>query len=217
MTENVKSAWDLLREAIQNGETKEALELLDRGLNRFVIQQDSLVSFVSMALTQLAGFGEEELLKFFKARYERKARDFMKAEVDAKTSVESFVENMIHPSSKISIKEEPDRFVVSLDPCRTGGRLRRSMADGSAKFDTSLVGTIKKAYPWTWGKKGLCVYCAHDCLYFEMIPIELRGYPIAVVEYPDNPKDPCVWFFYKKPELIPEKYFTRIGKTKTKK
>ena len=87
--------------------------------------------------------------------------------------------------------------------------------DGSAKFDIASIGTIKKAYPWTWDKKEVCVYCTHCSLFLEIIPVELRGFPLAVLEYPDRPEDPCVWFFYKTPELIPEKYFTRIGKTKT--
>ena len=214
MTETVKSTWDSLRDAIQRGETNEALELLDRGLKRMTTQQDSLVSFVAMALTHLARFGEEELLKLFKTRYDRKVRDFVKTELNAKESVEMFAEYMSHPYSKISIKEEPDRYVLSLDPCRTGGRLRRSMGDGAAKLGSASIGTIEHSYPWTWGKKGVCVYCAHSSLLFEIIPVELRGYPLAVIEYPDKPEDPCVWFFYKNPELIPEKYFTRIGKTK---
>jgi len=30
----------------------------------------------------------------------------------------------------------------------------------------------------------------------------------------ERPEDPCVHLFYKKPELIPEEYFKRVGKTK---
>ena len=112
---------------------------------------------------------------------------------------------MRDPYSNITITEEPDRYVVKLDPCRSGGRLRR----------TKSVGTTKKAYPWSWSRSGVCYYCCHDCLLMEIIPIELRGYPIAVFEYSDNPQDPCVQFYYKRPELIPEEYFTRVGKTKT--
>jgi hypothetical protein len=44
--------------------------------------------------------------------------------------------------------------------------------------------------------------------------IEAQGYPVKITEYSDDPNAPCVWLFYKKPELIPEHYFTRIGMKK---
>jgi hypothetical protein len=49
----------------------------------------------------------------------------------------------------------------------------------------------------------------------EMIPIELRGYPTGIIEIAERPEDPCIQLFYKKPELIPGKYFTQLGMTKT--
>ena len=103
-----------------------------------------------------------------------------------------------------SIIEEPDKYVVKCDPCGSGGRLRR----------TRSVGTLKKAYPWSWGKSGVPVYCTHCCMLFEIFPIEIRGYPIAIILSGDTPEEPCIQLFYKKPELIPEEYFTRVGKIK---
>jgi hypothetical protein len=47
-----------------------------------------------------------------------------------------------------------------------------------------------------------------------MTGIELRGYPVRITLVGDKPEDPCVHLFYKKPELIPEEYFTRIGMKK---
>ena len=79
---------------------------------------------------------------------------------------------------------------------------------------TVEAGTSKKAYPWTWGKVGIPYYCAHCCLELEILPIELRGYPLAVTEISEKPEDPCIHLLYKSPELIPEKYFTRVGKKK---
>lgn len=211
----VKSTWDLLREAIKEGRKEEALKLLDKGTERAVTQADSLVSFVGMLATRLAALnGEDELGKIYRERYTVKVKDWLKVAPGAKESAERITEYMSSPGSRISITEEPGRWVVSLDPCRTGGRLIRSMATGTAKFDAASVGTTKKAHDWHWGKTGICYYCAHSALFFEVIPIELRGYPIAIIEYPPQPTDPCQFFFYKKPELIPEQYFTRLGKKK---
>jgi hypothetical protein len=49
---------------------------------------------------------------------------------------------------------------------------------------------------------------------WEILPIEMRGYPIRVNIIGDKPSDPCIHYYYKKPELIPEQYFTRIGQSK---
>jgi len=215
MTKVVKSSWDLVREAIQGGRTDEALELLEHGVNVAAMQHNRLVSFVGMTLNHLARFGEEELEKLFRERYGPWAQDWISSAPGVKESVDKLVELMESPYSKITITEESDRYVVSLDPCRTGGRLRRSMSAGPSQLVGMSIGTTKKAYPWSWGKSGVCYYCTHSCLFFEIIPIELRGYPIAVIQYADKPEEPCVFFFYKKPELIPEEYFARVGKTRT--
>lgn len=215
VTGMVKSTWDLVREAIQSGRTNEALELMEHGLDEATKQHNSLVSFVGMALNHLARFGEEELEKLYRERYGALAQDLISSTPSAKESAEWFARAMESPYSKITITEEPDRYVLSVDPCRTGGRLRRGISVLSVKLADVSIGTTKKAYPWCWGKSGVPYYCVHDCLFLEIIPIELRGYPIAVVQYPQKPEDSCVFFFYKKPELIPEEYFTRVGKTKT--
>jgi len=210
-----KPTWDLVREAIKAGRTDEALELMEQGLNVATMQHNSLTSFVGMAVSRLARFGEEELEKLYRERYGSQAQEWISSTPGAKESVEKFAGLMESPHSKVTVTEEPDRYVLSLNPCRSGGRLRRGMTVGSSKLAGASIGTTKKAYPWCWGKSGVSYYCIHDCLFLEIVPIELRGYPIAVVQYADKPEDPCVLLFYKRPELIPEEYFTRVGKTKT--
>ena len=76
------------------------------------------------------------------------------------------------------------------------------------------LASAREAHDWTWGKKGVCLYCAHCSLVNEILPIEHYGKPGRVTEYPENPGDPCVWYIYKNPDDIPEEFYTRIGKTK---
>ncbi|MBI2831672.1 MAG: hypothetical protein HYX79_05395 [Chloroflexi bacterium] len=215
ITRLTKSTWDLAREAIQSGKTDDALRFMEQGLNLSTKQQDSLVSFVGMAVTHLAGCGEERLEKLYRERYTPRAKEWIATTPGAKESLEKFVSHMANPHTKIVITEEPGRYVMSLDPCRTGGRLRRGLCAGLSDSADFKIGATKRAWPWSWGKTGVCYYCVHSCLLFEIIPIELRGYPIAVINYADKPEDPCVFYFYKQPELIPEEYFTRVGKVKT--
>jgi hypothetical protein len=110
----------------------------------------------------------------------------------------------------ITVAEEEDKYVIYLDPCGSGGRMRR---EGRDKPPYNY-GKTKKAYPWSWGKAGVPYYCVHCCIWSEIIPTEQQGYPHRVTAYSDDPNEPCAFYIYKRPELIPEEYFARIGKKK---
>jgi hypothetical protein len=49
----------------------------------------------------------------------------------------------------------------------------------------------------------------------EILAIEMRGYPIRVNIPGDRDDEPCIHYYYKKPESIPKEYFSRVGKSKT--
>jgi len=114
------------------------------------------------------------------------------------------------------IVEEEDRYVLIFDPCGSGGRMRRGdPVDGTPPRTRAPYnfGVTKKAYPWSFGLKEVPYYCIHCCVN-EILCIEWGGYPLWVTEYNSDPDKPCAWVFYKHSELIPEKYFTRVGKSK---
>ena len=206
VTELAISTWALVREAIQAGRVDEALEFIEYGCEQDRINNDSLVTSADDIFTHLGSFGDEEVEKVVRQRYYPRAKGNLS--VTHRTAIDALQmcsEAQRRHYGNFTITEEPDRYVMKLDPCPTGGRLRR----------TRSVGTTKKAYPWSWSKSGVSYYCTHCCLFQEIIPIELRGYPICVTQYSDRPENPCVHLYYKKPELIPEEYFTRVGKTKT--
>lgn len=197
--------WTLIRDSFEAGRAGEAVELMDYELSVCRNQINSLTFFRNILFTRLAEFDEEEVGKLERQRYSPWVKDWLQNTPGVEESLQRFSEQFRAMQANITITDEPDRYVMSLDPCGTGGRLRRS---GS-------VGSTKKAYPWSWNKSGVCYYCTHCCIFQEILPIEIRGYPICVTQYPDRPEDPCVHFYYKKPELVPEEYFTRIGKAKT--
>jgi len=196
--------WNLASEAIKAGRTEEALNLfesLSAGNRRM---HDILVSLVEEIVTYLASFDEEEVMKLFRQIFYPRAKGFLSATRGAEEALQKNTQSHREHQSDFTVKEELDRYVVTYDPCGSGGRLRR----------TRSVGTTKKAYPWSWGKAGVPYYCCHCCLMWEVIPIELRGYPIRINVPGDRPEDPCIHLFYKKPELIPTEYFTRVGMKK---
>ncbi|MFC1905009.1 hypothetical protein ACFLXT_04550 [Chloroflexota bacterium] len=197
--------WDLIRDAIEAGKTNEALAFVDYQQRASKVSHDSLVSFVDDMVTYFAQFGDEHLLEAYKKRYTPRAKNHIANFPTAKEYFEYCVDNHRTHGGKLTTKEEPDKYVTICDPCGSGGQLR----------GTRDMLTFKKAYPWTWSRSGIPCYCAHDCIYNEIIPTEIRGYPLRIHLLGEKSQDPCIHLFYKRPELIPEEYFARIGKTKT--
>lgn len=199
------SSWELVSQAIKTGKTNEALDFLDYGRWESQSNNDSFTAFVESILTYLADhFGEEEVYKSLRPRYQSRMAEFLATTHGVEEVIQRCTESQRRHHASFSVMEEPDRYVLRYDPCGSGGRLRR----------TRNVGLTKKAYPWSWGKTGVPYYCTHCCVNWEITAIELRGYPARITNVGDKPEDPCIHLFYKKPELIPQEYFNRIGMKK---
>jgi hypothetical protein len=195
---------DLIFKAFQSGNMDKAREFMDYYDFENRLEHEGIVAMASAVLSHLATFGEEEVEKAWRKRYEPRMKDWIARIPGVLENLQLFVEYQRGLLSNLTVVEEPDRYVVRCDPCGSGGRLERT--------DTNVT---KKAYPWAWSKIGVPYYCAHCCIAYEIVPTELRGYPLKILEVPEKLGDPCIHIQYKKPELIPEEYFTRIGKTKT--
>ena len=209
------STWTKIEEAIQAGRTQEALDLVDylkiEGKRVHDLLCDAFWGFETYIADN---FGEEELYKALRQMlesYYKGIQDFTAEEI-VQIRAEGMRAHRSGPGEmgNVDIIEEKDRYVITFDPCGSGGRMRRT---GRTEPPFNF-GKTKKAYPWSWGKTGVPYYCLHCCVWSEILPIEWYGYPLRVTAYPDNPDDPCAWYIYKKPELIPEEYFTRVGKKK---
>ncbi len=117
----------------------------------------------------------------------------------------------------IEILEEKERYSIKIDPCGSGGRMRRGdPVDGtrSRLSPPYNFGVTKKVYPWSWNRKNVPYYCIH-CAVNEILTIEWGGYPLWVTGYSDDAFEPCYWHFYKDPGLIPDEYLNRLGFKKT--
>ena len=196
--------WDLVKRAIREGNTDQAIQFLDYACSESKAMHDSLVSFADGALSVVSEFNEEAIFDFLKARYQARIESWLSANLSVEEDMYRFSEQQRAHFGQFEVTEEDDRYIMS-GPCGSGGRLRRSKE----------VAKTKKAYPWSWSKKNFPYYCVHCCIAWEIIPTELRGYPLRIHLVPDDPVDPCVHLFYKTPESIPEEYFRRIGTSKT--
>ena len=205
LNELVVPTWTLIKDATNAGEVQEAIELLNYCQSRAEEAYTRLAVMANELLTFIAeNVGEGAIERIWRARYAPRAAELMRTGGTAEEFLKRLVEVEIGHHSEVTLTEEPDKYVQRINLCGSGGRMRRAVE----------AGTLKKAYPWTWGKVGVPYYCTHCCIGLEIVPIELRGYPLTVTEVGEKPEDPCIRLYYKRPELIPEKYFTRVGKKK---
>ena len=207
-----------INELIDQGKLEDAKALVDYFRTEFLVVHDIYVQYVQDLLAFIARtFGEDQVEAafraargtWFKVRYE--AYNKMTLEERVLLTAEGMRCHLdgSQRMGDFTLTEEPDRFVFQWDPCGSGGALRRH-----AQSQGLEVESAKEAHDWTWGKKGVCLYCSHCSLVNEILPIENFGYPNRITEYPEKPGDPCTWYIYKNPDDIPEHYYARIGKTK---
>lgn len=104
----------------------------------------------------------------------------------------------------VGIREEVDCYRLILDPCGSGGAMRR-------RHGPLLTESMALASPGTWNMANTVpCYCSH-CAYNELQSMKRMGYPVMVTEFDADPAKPCGWTVYKEPALIPDRYFERLG------
>lgn len=220
------STWVKIKEALKDVRLEEAESLVDYLIPEGKRLHDIYCDWVYGLLNYIGNkLGEEGIYDALRYTGELFWKPII--EIAPKFSVEEWVqinaETMrVHRCGpgeigNIQIIEEVDKYKISFDPCGSGGRMRRigEVDRLPPRTDPPYnLGKTKKPYPWSWSKIGVPYFCTHCCIWSEIMPIEILGYPLRVCEYSDDPNDPCAWVFYKKPELIPDIYFERVGKRK---
>ncbi len=210
-------------QAIDEGRLEEA-----KALARYTIPEgkglhDLFCDWIYDIYTKVGDLqGEEAVYKLTRATQEswmmrRTWKAFTKMSVEDQVYLTAEIMRSHHGGPKqdgeLEMIEEEDRISIKMDPCGSGGRMRRGdPVDGSPSRlgPPYNFGVTKEAHPWSWGKVGVPYYCLH-CAMNEILPIEWGGYPLWVTGYNPDAEAPCFWHFYKKPELVPEEYFTRLG------
>jgi hypothetical protein len=179
----------------------------------------SIMTYVSRA------YGEEEVTRliretvapWFKERYDRYFA--LPEDERLQLTVEGMRGHLCGPGrlGDVEVADEGNRWVISFDPCGSGGRMRRG---DSARGDPPRTeapysfGVSSRGHDWTWGQAGVCYYCAHCAIVNEQLAIDTYGHPIRVTEYPRDPGHPCRWIIYKNVSDIPEEYYERVGRAK---
>ena len=132
----------------------------------------------------------------------------------------------------VVITDEPDRIVMELKPCGSGGRgciaidkldpVRQAAYDELLLTSKNVRGPLTKPpynlkvttepHPANWNKVGIPHLCMRCCVHFELAGFAKYGYLTTIIDRAANATDPnCKWYFYKDLDDIPEKYYTEVG------
>ncbi|MCK5571877.1 MAG: hypothetical protein KAJ12_03920 [Bacteroidetes bacterium] len=208
-------------EAIDRGDIEGAKRIVEYARLEWQVVHDMYVNWSWSFFTYIAqNYGEEELEKAYRGilgSYYRSRYDKVMAS-DVKTQLQLTVEGLRghlmgdRRQGEIDVVEEEDRYVLTLDPCGSGGVARQRVESGNEQ-NPELFGYSSQPQGWTWGKEKVCHYCGHCAFVNEILAIENYGHPMRVTEYPDNADDACVWYIYKSPAKIPAEYYERVGKS----
>lgn len=147
--------------------------------------------WINDALDSIAErLGEEEVLNFWKRWLSHGFNKFdslgAKGQLQRLTGAHNSLGSVVK-----SVEEKEDRYVLTLDPCGSGGTMRRKGMLEPGK------GVTKKGYPWSWGKTGIPYYCVHCAIGGEIIPRERKGKAWYIMDFSEDPNGPCVYNFLK--------------------
>ena len=118
--------------------------------------------------------------------------------------------------SGVTVVEDEEKYTLSMNPCGSGGRMRRG---DPASGTPSRLGppynfaVAERAYDWTWNTPGVPYYCGH-CAINEILPMDWGGHPLWVTAFDTDASKPCAWLFYKKAVAIPLRFYERVGRSK---
>ena len=215
-----------MSDAITRGSVQDVDRLLDAELSELRLIHDILCDWAWALLSAIArAWGESTLGEVLRvteepwvtARYEN-LRDLGVHDL-LQLTIEGMRGHFSGPDREgsITVAEESDRFLLTFDACGTGGRMRRG--DPTAGHVSRLGApyhflNVSEAYDWTWGRRGVCAYCAHCAVVNQILPIEQLGFPMRMTLYPENPGDPCHWVIYKDRTNFPPEAFESVGKSK---
>lgn len=202
------SVFERLRQAIKEGDKAKAVAMIkdiDKNKHDF---DESYRIWIDLMLTYIADrLGEDALYEVHRMNGELALWPRLGWILDPEISPEEKIKRRAytwthwHGTTIDSIEEDEEKFTINVK-CDSGGSMRM----------WPEYGKTRKAYPWSWGQKGLCYYCAHCPVVLEIMAIEKAGFPAWLCN--PQPEGRCIQYLYKDPARVPEKYYKRVGMKK---
>lgn len=200
---------ELVEKAIDAGDLAKAKKLNRRMYKEFFAMHEGFRDWIATLMSYIQKHMGDEAL--YEAQHQAFADFTLLAQfynaVDKKRQGQMLVSGFRGHLTPQKIEEDDEKITVSMTPCGSGGRAILNGLYGPPKN----LATVKKASKLTFGRENVPVYCTH-CSLQDIIPMEESGYPIWVIEPPDElGKQPCRYHIYKDPDKIPAKYYERYG------
>jgi hypothetical protein len=82
--------------------------------------------------------------------------------------------------SEVSVEEHPDRTVILLHCCGSGGRIRGQGRTELHPGSPVPGGTTRRGYPWAFGEKGIPYYCTHCSIVSNQIDQRETGFHLEI-------------------------------------
>ncbi|MBI2962641.1 MAG: PhoU domain-containing protein [Deltaproteobacteria bacterium] len=218
-----KDCMKLAMEALERGDVEAAKRWIRRQDETKDVIHDLYLHWITALLSHVYDrWGEDEAVRSVRDT----ARNFslpllkQKTEMIREQGVRAWVEAIVdiwrqhsmYPGMKI--EEDDEKFVFTLNPCGSGGRL----IDMRAYEGPFAYRKLRKPGPHTWGEKDMPIYCSHCPWVHEIFPLAEGGagsqFWIHASPFPKKPGDPCIHYVYKDPEKIPDRYYDRIEMTR---
>ena len=209
-------------EAIDRGDPETAKRLCEEMKHEWRFLHDTMVDGIAASMTWVKeNCGEEAVGESQRWAMERYWKHSVEA-IDSRPRKE-IVQLLAatwraHSTSGVGpnpgafeIEEDDEKLTFVMNPCGSGQRLWRNGAyEGPDGF-----GVTDEAHDWSYGRKGFPLYCTHCSFMNESLPIQWSGHPLYPSDPPeDYSTDPCTWYWYKRPEDIPERHWGRYGAVK---
>lgn len=199
--------------AIDAGEYDRAKELCRAMDTEHLLLHDLYRDWAAALLTHIGNqWGDSEILKVLRFSAGVWWKPFYQESqaFGAKRFAEELARVIRSHCGAFRVEEDVEKFTFIMDPCGSGGRLRR---DGFYDPPQGFL-KVKKAQPLTFGREDFPVYCSHCAVIHQIVPIEWGGYPVPVMVPATNAQEPCYVFIYKDPQDIPAECYRRVGKEK---
>jgi len=215
---------DLLTNAIDEGDSEQAKRIAARMYGELSAMHDLYVDWTAGFMDYIyQNDGEDALYQALRQvigvpRAKKKTGEKSTAptantgETAFRRQVLRLVNGLRGHLQPLKVEEDDEKVCVTMEPCGSGQRLLEQGAYGPPRNLTM----IQKAHPITWGLTDFPVYCTHAPV-MEILGIEALGYPNTVAIPADKvATKACTYRIYKKVEDIPEEFFHRVGKQRSK-
>jgi hypothetical protein len=122
--------------------------------------------------------------------------------------VRSWAEKMaVGHNGGVSVREEPGRWVFTLDPCGSCGR---QLLDGRYRPPWNF-GIVRDPHPVGFLRPDITVYQAHVAMAHTIVPIERLGAPWPAMRCAGLAARPCELVIYRDPGYADDEFYEQVG------